>query len=76
MLNREKLIAVFSEIDKDNDGYLTLAELHEGFKTYREMNPEGDSFNEEEVELYFSIADEDNDGKVSYEEFVKSMELD
>ncbi len=76
MLNRDKLIAIFRDIDKDNDGYLTLDELHEGFKAYREMNPESDSFNEEEVELYFSIADEDNDGKVSYEEFVQSMELD
>ncbi len=57
----------FRFIDKDNDGFISAAELSDFFMTIGETLPD------EAVKEMIREADDDRDGQVNYAEFVKHM---
>ena len=65
----EEYKAAFQKLDKDGSGFITPDEAEDLlFETY------GFPPMEEEVELFMKEFDTNEDGKVSWEEFVSSME--
>lgn len=63
----EELREAFKVFDKDQNGYISAAELR------HVMINLGEKLTEEEVEMMIKEADTDGDGQVNYEEFVKMM---
>lgn len=63
----EELREAFKVFDKDQNGYISAAELR------HVMINLGEKLTEEEVELMIKEADTDGDGQVNYEEFVRMM---
>ncbi|GAB1609565.1 calmodulin, striated muscle [Argonauta hians] len=63
----EELREAFRVFDKDENGYISAAELH------HVMTNLGEKLTEEEVDEMIREADIDGDGQVNYEEFVKMM---
>jgi calmodulin len=53
--------------DKDNDGYISAAELRHVLTNI------GEKLSDEEVDEMIREADIDGDGQINYEEFVKMM---
>lgn len=57
---------VFEQVDKNNDGYLTIDELREAIERQEE------SFSYKDLkDLIYSI-DSDHNGKINYNEFIAS----
>lgn len=71
----DKLVQVFADLDKNNDGFLDHSELDDILKKiFADVFPEWDS--ETTVAVINSIvsaADTDQDGRLSLEEFVRSF---
>jgi len=65
--NEEELKEAFKVFDKDNNGYISAAELR------HVMTNLGEKLTDEEVEEMIKEADTDGDGQVNYDEFVKMM---
>lgn len=63
----EELREAFKVFDKDQNGYISAAELR------HVMINLGEKLTEEEVEMMIKEADTDGDGQVNYEEFVRMM---
>ena len=61
-----KLRQRFAQIDKDNNGFLSIAEL------YAELSSEGEQVDPLQATEVFNFADVNKDGWVDFEEFVKS----
>jgi len=59
----EDLIRAFTSADKNQDGFLSMAEYVRVFREH------GVNITKEEVAIYFSSKDKDKDGQISYEEF-------
>lgn len=57
---------IFAEIDTDNDGYVSVAEL----KAYRDKTR---SVSESAAARYVKLLDKDNDDRISREEFAQSF---
>ena len=69
VFSEEEFSAAFHKLDKDGSGYITPDEVEELlYETY------GFPPMEEEVELFMQEFDLNQDGKVSWDEFLKSME--
>jgi Ca2+-binding EF-hand superfamily protein len=60
-LERERMLAAFRYIDKNNDGYLTLKELK------AVLLHKNKDITTEEIEEFFREVDKDGDGKIDYE---------
>jgi len=70
-LNFYLSIEFFHSIDKNNDGFITAAELLDFFKTQDPNIPvEAVNYGEQ----VFFTADTDGDGKLNYTEFVKAQQ--
>lgn len=65
--SEEEIIQAFQMFDKDNNGYISAAELRHVMSTL------GEKITESDVEEMIREADIDGDGKVNYQEFVKMM---
>jgi len=63
----EELREAFKVFDKDQNGYISAAELR------HVMINLGEKLTEEEVQLMIKEADTDGDGQVNYEEFARMM---
>eukprot|EP01089_Gocevia_fonbrunei_P014691 TRINITY_DN4082_c0_g2_i2.p1 TRINITY_DN4082_c0_g2~~TRINITY_DN4082_c0_g2_i2.p1 ORF type:complete len:142 (-),score=46.57 TRINITY_DN4082_c0_g2_i2:60-485(-) len=59
-----ELLAAFNVFDKEQNGYVSAAELKHLLSTL------GDEFNEEEVDDFVREADVDNDGQINYKHFI------
>ena len=69
VFSEEEYAAAFHKLDKDGSGYITPDEVEELlYQTY------GFPPMEEEVDLFMREFDLNQDGKVSWDEFIKSME--
>ncbi|KAB5511114.1 hypothetical protein DKX38_030200 [Salix brachista] len=65
--SEEELKEAFKVFDKDQNGYISAAELR------HVMTNLGEKLTDEEVEEMIREADVDGDGQVNYEEFVRMM---
>jgi len=65
--SEEELVEAFKVFDKDNNGFISAAELR------HVMTNLGERLTDEEVDEMIREADVDGDGQVNYEEFVKMM---
>ncbi|KAK6153891.1 hypothetical protein DH2020_013530 [Rehmannia glutinosa] len=65
--SEEALREAFNLFDKDQNGLISAAELHQVMTTL------GENVTDEEVDEMIREADLDGDGQVSYEEFVRLM---
>ncbi|KAJ8753709.1 hypothetical protein K2173_026385 [Erythroxylum novogranatense] len=65
--SEEELKEAFKVFDKDQNGYISAAELR------YVMTNLGEKLTDEEVDEMIGEADFDGDGQVNYEEFVKMM---
>merc|ERR1712135_279662 len=65
--SEEELVEAFKVFDKDNNGFISAAELR------HVMTNLGEKLTDEEVDEMIREADVDGDGQVNYEEFVKMM---
>lgn len=65
--NDEDLLNVFRVFDKDNNGFITPAELKQAMESLDE------TVTDEDIEEMIKEADANGDGNVNYEEFVKMM---
>ena len=63
----DDLKEAFKVFDKDNDGYISAAELRHVLTNI------GEKLSDEEVDEMIREADIDGDGQINYEEFVKMM---
>ncbi|CAH8875639.1 unnamed protein product [Trichobilharzia szidati] len=64
--DKEELVQMFKELDKNKDGYVTFKELKEGFG----LSPDYEEFLKELMKLM----DLNQDGKVSLDEFIKTID--
>jgi calmodulin len=65
--SEEELKEAFCVFYKDQNGFISAAELRQG------MTNLGEKLSEEEVEEMVREADVDGDGQINYDEFVKVM---
>lgn len=65
--SEEDLIEAFKMFDKDNNGFISAAELRHVMTTL------GEKLTEEEADEMIKEADMNNDGQINYQEFVKVM---
>ncbi|KAM0946460.1 putative EF-hand domain-containing protein [Dioscorea sansibarensis] len=65
--SEEKLREAFRVFDKDQNGFISIAEL------CHVMTNLGEKLTDEEVDEMIRDADVDGDGQINYEEFVKVM---
>ncbi|KAL6281743.1 hypothetical protein ACE6H2_018624 [Prunus campanulata] len=65
--SEEELKEAFKVFDKDQNGFISAAELR------HVMANLGEKLTDEEVDEMIREADEDGDGQVNYEEFVRMM---
>jgi calmodulin len=63
----ERLEVFFKEADKDDDGFLTIAELTRTIRRY------GYKGGEAEIRKFFNMADTSGDAKVSLDEYLSVM---
>ncbi|PXX55543.1 EF hand domain-containing protein [Nocardia tenerifensis] len=56
----------FAEIDTDNDGYISVAELKAYLDRTRKVSEAANT-------RYHGLLDENNDGQISFEEFERSF---
>jgi calcium-dependent protein kinase len=56
-------IALFNQLDKNKDGYITVNELKKGFKT-------AGNISEEDIEAIMNSIDTDKNGAINYNEFI------
>ncbi|KAK9950192.1 hypothetical protein M0R45_005693 [Rubus argutus] len=63
--SEEELKEAFRVFDKDENGFISTAELRHVFSNL------GEKFTDEEIDEMIHEADQDGDGQVSYEEFVR-----
>ncbi|CAH8875641.1 unnamed protein product [Trichobilharzia szidati] len=64
--DKDELVQAFKDMDKNNDGFVTFAELKEGFGA----SPDFEEFLQELMKLM----DLNQDGKVSLDEFIKTID--
>ncbi|GFQ04168.1 calmodulin [Phtheirospermum japonicum] len=65
--SEEELKEAFRVFDKDQNGFISVAELR------HVMTNLGENLTDEEVDEMICEADVDDDGQINYEEFVKVM---
>ncbi|XP_041027211.1 calmodulin-2/4-like isoform X1 [Juglans microcarpa x Juglans regia] len=65
--SKETLNVAFQVFDKDQNGFISAAELRDVMTNF------GEKLTDEEVDEMIREADVDGDGQISYEEFVKVM---
>jgi len=65
--SEEEIKEAFKVFDKDNNGFISAAELR------HVMTSLGEKLTDEEVDEMIREADVDGDGRINYEEFVKMM---
>jgi calmodulin len=65
--SEEDLIEAFKMFDKDNNGFISAAELRHVMTTL------GEKLTEEEADEMIREADMNGDGQINYQEFVKVM---
>ena len=59
---------MFSSLDKNGDGVLTIDEINNGLKEHLKEN--GKPYNGEEIEAVLKSLDTDHSGNVNYTEFI------
>ncbi|XP_037075106.1 calmodulin-like [Pollicipes pollicipes] len=67
MESEDELKEAFRVFDKDDDGFLSVAELR------HIMTSMGEKMTKNEVDDMISEADKDGDGKINYQEFVQVL---
>lgn len=64
-LDREKLLAVFAELDEDGSGFIDEEELHLGLRKLQL------SFRDDEIPRFIALYDVDGTGTIEFEEFAE-----
>ena len=62
----------FRALDKDGDGYLSVAEIKQFYETMKSTREEAPST--EDIEALVQSLDEDDDGKINFEEFFHGID--
>ncbi|OAQ60462.1 EF-hand domain-containing protein [Pochonia chlamydosporia 170] len=63
----EETCEAFKVLDRDNDGFISAAELR------RAMSSIGEKLTDDEVDEIIRVADQDGDSRISYGEFVQLL---